>query len=81
MMNAEPWSSFWSHEDAAKLVRAALSAIERSGFKVVPVEPEAGRLDAMQQACPVGRHYLRIWWKAGVSASPKQGIVELAPKL
>lgn len=39
MFKAEQWSSFWSREDAAALVRAALSAIEGAGFAVVPVVP------------------------------------------
>lgn len=37
MFKAEQWSSFWSREDAAALVRAALSAIEGAGWAVVPV--------------------------------------------
>jgi predicted CoA-binding protein len=39
MVAAEAWSSFWSREDAAKLVRAALAALEQAGYAVVPVNP------------------------------------------
>lgn len=84
MMGAEEWSTFWSSEDAAKLVRVALSAIEREGWKVVPVEPtqemrEAGAAAAMKPRMHVGHTRsdmgmtVAIGYAAMLSAAPKRG--------
>jgi len=59
-------------EDA--LARAALSAIEREGWKVVPVEPTEEMVTAMHsEVDDLGRHFHRILYRAALSASPKQG--------
>lgn len=36
MYRAEAWSSFWSRDEAGKLVRACLAEIEAAGYQVVP---------------------------------------------
>jgi hypothetical protein len=41
MYRSEAWSSFWHRDDARKLVAAALTAIEASGWRIVPVESKS----------------------------------------
>jgi hypothetical protein len=78
MMAAEPWSSFWSHEDAAKLVGAALAAIEAAGWVCVPREPTEEMGLAMYAAWDsfpdgvMGPHEAIAVYRAALSAASKQ---------
>lgn len=54
MHGAEPWSSFWSTDDARLLATAAITAYlaraEKEGWVMVPVEPSCDQLAAGMEA-------------------------------
>lgn len=48
MCRNEAWSSFWSRDEAAKLVRSVIATIEVQGLQIVPVKPTPEIRDAIQ---------------------------------
>ena len=54
MHSTEPWSSFWSTDDARLLATAAITAYlaqaEKEGWVMVPVEPTRGMVCAYIQS-------------------------------
>ncbi len=88
MFKSEPWSSFWSRDEARKLARACLSSIEAAGYAVVPKEPteemiedargipiSAGQAEhAFHEDCDsCGPLWMRQFFRAMLAAASKQG--------
>jgi hypothetical protein len=74
MFKSEPWSSFWSRDEARTLARSVLSCLEENGMVVVPKEPHADVLAAMSRSWNIeNRHDMAHAYRAAIAASPKKG--------